>query len=196
MFFGTTYTSRWSYLIKAVYGLIAVLCGGLTWNLWFQNITIDYFDPNHPELGIDIRERNPERFKWMNTLVGLFVLSLFTTITSVCFNMYTLIRIVKHNYFNSVEHSKIDRKIIQRFLFSFYSSLVQLLLTTYMIIAKFTNQLRQTPVNYFVMDAYFFAVPWLFLYTQKNVRIAVQKTLIRIIKTKKNKVFVVPNNQT
>uniref|UniRef100_A0A7E4VGG9 7TM GPCR serpentine receptor class x (Srx) domain-containing protein n=1 Tax=Panagrellus redivivus TaxID=6233 RepID=A0A7E4VGG9_PANRE len=70
------------------------------------------------------------------------------------------------------------------------------MLTTYMIIASFTNQLRITPVNYFVMDSFYFAVPWLFLYTQNDARTAVQKILIQIIETKKNKVFfVVANNQ-
>uniref|UniRef100_A0A7E4UNS0 Serpentine receptor class gamma n=1 Tax=Panagrellus redivivus TaxID=6233 RepID=A0A7E4UNS0_PANRE len=131
--FGIRHTQIWKHLMKFVYGIITVVSFGLTWNLWLFNVTIDYFDPAHPELGIDWREREPNRISWMNPGVTISILCLLTTAISFSWNMYTLVKVIKSHYFQKPKNVKVNRIMIQKFLFPFYTSLVQLGMIAYFV---------------------------------------------------------------
>uniref|UniRef100_A0A7E4ZVV6 Serpentine receptor class gamma n=1 Tax=Panagrellus redivivus TaxID=6233 RepID=A0A7E4ZVV6_PANRE len=179
--------------MNLVYALIVLFAVGFSWNLWLQNVTIDYIDLAHPEFGLNIRERDLERIPWMNTFFNMSILCAVTTVTSLCWNVYTLVRIIKGHYFHTTTNAKPNRVMIQRFLFSFYSCISQIAVVIILTMANLSNDLHHTPITYLISDVFYLLYPWIFIYTQKDVQIAIGSTIKQLFK-KKQQVSVVFTN--
>uniref|UniRef100_A0A7E5A1U9 Serpentine receptor class gamma n=1 Tax=Panagrellus redivivus TaxID=6233 RepID=A0A7E5A1U9_PANRE len=183
--FNARHNEIWTKIMKWVYPIIFLPSICITWSLWFQNVSIYYKNPAIPELGVKWDERNPEKVPWMHSLLYMFVLCIICAIWNVCWNAYALIAIIQRSYGNTSVLS-INRSMLQKFLFSFYIFLLQLMTVIFVTFAKFFNlgDLLSL-ICYFLVDAIHFSVPWFFLFSQKYVKVAVLTTLARLFRMKK-----------
>uniref|UniRef100_A0A7E5A1R3 Serpentine receptor class gamma n=1 Tax=Panagrellus redivivus TaxID=6233 RepID=A0A7E5A1R3_PANRE len=181
--FGARHKEIWTNLMKFI-PFVIVLCPlASTWTVWFKNVTIDYIDPAFPELGYDWQERTPEHIELMNNKLNLFVFCVLTALWSLCWNFYTLIMIIKRHGFKLTKTSNVHRQILQRLIFSFYLSIVLLAMIILRAISQLQGQ-QVSPINYLLIDAAHFTVSWIFLYTQKEVRVVVREALYQIFRKK------------
>uniref|UniRef100_A0A7E4VEG1 Serpentine receptor class gamma n=1 Tax=Panagrellus redivivus TaxID=6233 RepID=A0A7E4VEG1_PANRE len=176
--FGVKHKEIWIRLMKWVRLIVTVPSLGITWNIWLQNATIDPIDKAHPELGYNWIYGNPER-SWMNTTFCLFVMTVFTAVWNFFWNMFTLVTIVKRYYFKSVKNYKISANVVHKFIFTFYLFMLQITHAVFVIL-EFYLGISLFPFTYFVMDAVHFTVPWMFLYTQIDVKAACKNVIRRM----------------
>uniref|UniRef100_A0A7E4V8E0 Serpentine receptor class gamma n=1 Tax=Panagrellus redivivus TaxID=6233 RepID=A0A7E4V8E0_PANRE len=201
LFLGLRYNDVWAKIMQWVYVFVIVPPVFATWNIWFENVTIDYENSTLPELGVDIKERNPKRIPWMNSIFYISIICAITSIWNLFWNMYTLITVVKKKLYKTLQNSDANRLNLQMFAFSFYSFVIQFGTTTLVILMRYTDFINiSVPIDSYFLDAVHFSVHWIFLYTQKDVQVAVKQVLRRLFRrgpaVSPTEVAVMPNQWT
>uniref|UniRef100_A0A7E4V8H1 Serpentine receptor class gamma n=1 Tax=Panagrellus redivivus TaxID=6233 RepID=A0A7E4V8H1_PANRE len=164
----------------------------MTWNFWFQTVTIDYKNPGHPEDGIDIRARSSDNFSWKGTAIPLIVGSMDIVIWSLVWNLYTFLTILKRKKLNTSSLG-VDYRMLRRFLFVFYLFLMQIAMLTLIALMRVTKLMEDQFLFYYIfVDVVHLAVPWMFLITQKDVQLSVGNVLIRMFRRKTNVISHAP----
>uniref|UniRef100_A0A7E4ZRR8 Serpentine receptor class gamma n=1 Tax=Panagrellus redivivus TaxID=6233 RepID=A0A7E4ZRR8_PANRE len=115
----------WTKAMKYVYFLVFFLPNLITFNLWFQNVTIEPEFRDKPDLGVNWHERSYEYFGFMRTEVAYFIVFAIISVWNLIWNIYTLIYFVKRRNKAQTYTASNTNVELRMFLFSFIMFILQ-----------------------------------------------------------------------